>query len=59
MLGSLGDFATEDVKAFSALCKNAKTYFPLKKQQQRTDNLKFYVRPLECKLADSTFKDMS
>ena len=31
------------------LCTTDETYFPLKRNFEASDNLKFYVRPLECK----------
>ena len=40
------------------LCKTLSTYFPLKKNDQRHDNVKFYIRPLECKLAKTYFLEM-
>lgn len=53
------DFSESAVRDFSTLCSNQKTYFPLKRIRQKYDNFKFYVRPLECKLAETTFRDMS
>lgn len=41
------------------LCKSTETFFPLKKNDHDHDNVKFYVRPLECKLAKDKFRDMS
>ena len=41
------------------LCKTLQTYFPLRKTEQKKDNVKYYIRPLECKLAKDYFLDMS
>ena len=40
------------------LCKELETYFPVRKNYQKYDNVKFYVRPLECKLSDDYFRDL-
>ena len=40
------------------LCKDLETYFPIRKNDQRYDNIKFYFRPLECKLDKSIFRDL-
>lgn len=42
----------------SILCNDYETYFPLKKNNQRYDNVKFFVRPLLCDLIDSYFKKL-
>ena len=41
------------------LCKTLQSYFPLRKTEQKKDNVKYYIRPLECKLAKDYFLDMS
>ena len=46
------------INEFFTLCVDENRYFPLRKINTRTDNLKFYVRPLECKLKQSTFLRM-
>ena len=47
------DFVLEDT-----LCKQPATYFPVKKNDQKHDNIKYYVRPLECKLKETYFKKL-
>ena len=32
------------------LCNTATNYYPLKRSEQNHDNVKFYIRPLECRL---------
>ena len=40
------------------LCKDVETYFPIRKNDQRYDNIRFYIRPLECKLAQDYFREL-
>ena len=40
------------------LCKDLETYYPIRKNDQRYDNIKFYIRPLECKLAQDYFREL-
>ena len=55
---STADASDQEILLASILCKNTNNYFPLKKNIQKYDNVKFYVRPLECKLRDTYFKNM-
>ena len=34
------------------------TFFPVRKNDQQYDNIKFYIRPLECKLDKGYFRDL-
>ena len=45
-------------ESIDTLCKSKETFFPIAKTFQNHDNVKFYVRPMECKLAGTIFKDM-
>ena len=47
-----------DTSIYKVLCNDIKTFLPLKKNNQLYDNVKFYVRPLECKLASDYFKKL-
>ena len=40
------------------LCKDLESYYPIRKNDQRYDNIKFYIRPLECRLAQDYFRDL-
>ena len=40
------------------LCGDRETYHALKKTYQDHDNVKFYVRALDCKLSQTTFRNM-
>ena len=40
------------------MCKTVESYFPTKKNDQNQDNVKFYFRPLECKLKKTYFKNL-
>ena len=46
-----------EVTDFIALCNAMNVYYPIKKINSKHDNVKFYVRPLECKLDQTIFKD--
>ena len=48
------DGGTDDstVLGWSGMCVNQTTYFPLRRNYEVKDNIKYYIRPLECKLAD-------
>ena len=49
-----------DVAKWKGLCISDNTYFPLKKSDQldQSDNRKFYIKPLECKLKSTKFRDL-
>ena len=42
------------------LCKSHETFFPIRKVDTEafSDNVKFYVRPLECRLKETLFRDI-
>lgn len=40
------------------LCDYVESYYPLRKNDQRHDNVKFFIRPLECKLEKTYFRNM-
>lgn len=44
------------LERFPTLCKNTNTFYPLKRSYQKHDNVKFYIRPLECRLGKTLFK---
>lgn len=40
------------------LCASKAKYHPIKRNAPLHDNVKYYVRPMECKLRFTTFRDM-
>ena len=46
----LGENAEAVAQNLPSLCTDKQTYFPLKRNFEASDNMKIYVRPLECKL---------
>ena len=40
------------------LCATTNKLFPLKRNNPLHDNVKYYVRPMECRLRFTTFKNM-
>lgn len=41
---------------FISLCKADETFFPMRRaNNEKYDNTKYYIRPLECKLKKTTF----
>ena len=47
-----------DIESNNTLCKDKYSFYPIRRVYPKHDNVKFNIRPLECKLAYSTFKNL-
>ncbi len=48
----------KDIDDFPALCKDMYTYAPLRPYESKYDNVKYYVRPLDCALRKTYFRKL-